>query len=830
MRSSSLAHHPVFPATDAAHADSRCFHCGDDNPPGSSWRARIDGVDARFCCAGCLAVAQTIRAAGLSAFYSRRDAAAPRGGLDVQEAASFEAAAQDAVVVAVDETHSETALLVEGLRCGACVWLVETWLARQPGVAGASVNLATRRARVRFVRGDSDVAGILRAIAAIGYRAYPYDPARREAVAREESRKLLRRAAIALLGMMQVMMFAVPAYVSSEGVDAEYRTLMNWASLVLTVPVIAYSAAPFFAGAFRDLRHRVLGMDVPIALGIGAAFLASVWATSRGEGAVYFDSVTMFVALVLCARWLELRVRERAGDALEATARDAPLTAFRLLDYPRSDAAAVVPARTLARGDYVRVAAGDTMPVDGEIVDGRSSVEEAVLTGESRPRAKRAGDAVLAGSLNRESPLIVRVAAAGDATALRSVARLAERAANARPRAARLADRVAAVFVTGLLVVAAAAALAWSFVDPPRALPVAIAVLVVSCPCALSLATPAALASSAGALARLRILCVRPDALEVLSRVTHVVFDKTGTITTGDLRLLGVGAVAGDEARCLAIARALEHGSAHPIARALARNANTGSTIVAHGVVAVPGWGVEGTVEGERYRLGRPDWVKAISAPRAPPAQPASEHGETIVALGDTRGVRATLSFGDSVRPNVASLVAALQRRRVAVSILSGDDPATVVHVASKVGIANVRAGAPPEDKQAFIAALQQRGDVVAMIGDGVNDAPGLARADVSIAFGDAATLARWTADIVVPGDDAKRIALALDTARRTFRVVRENLGWALVYNAVAIPLAALGFLSPLAAAAGMSASSLAVVVNAARLARVDGTRMPTAR
>ncbi|HEY3563786.1 MAG TPA: cation-translocating P-type ATPase, partial [Casimicrobiaceae bacterium] len=691
---------------------------------------------------------------------------------------------------------------------------IETWLARQPGVCDAHVNLATLRARVRFASERTGVAAILRAIAAIGYRAHPYDPARREAMVRKESRTLLTRAAVALLAMMQVMMFAVPAYVSSDGVDAEYASLMNFASLVLTLPVVFYSAAPFFVGAWRSVTNRALGMDVPIALGVAAAFAASAWSTLRGEGHVYFDSVTMFVALVLCARWLELRVRERAGDALEATARDAPLTAQRLTAYPDANEIEIVSARALAPGDVVRVATGATVPADGIVVEGRSNVEDAILTGESRPRAKGAGDRVLAGSLNRESPLVLRVDAVGEATALRGIARLAERAAAERPAAARLADRVARAFVAGLLVVAVAAACAWSFIDPVRALPVAIAVLVVSCPCALSLATPAALAAAAGALARLRVLCVRPKALETLARVTHVVFDKTGTITTGELKLVRIEAFAGDQARQLTCAIALEQGSTHPIARALAGQTSA-ERVVAHDVVAIPGCGVEGTIGSERYRLGRPAWASPVAFA---PEYFARGAGEIVVALADTTRVLATFRFGDDVRADMPALIASLRDAGIGSSIVSGDDPATVADIAAKVGIAAHRGAASPEDKQALIAALQARGEVVAMVGDGVNDAPGLARADVSIAFGNAATLAQWTADVVVPGSEAARIGRAIATARRTFRIVRENLAWALVYNAVAIPLAAIGWLTPLAAAAGMSASSLAVVLNAWRL------------
>ncbi|MGE5169886.1 MAG: heavy metal translocating P-type ATPase [Rudaea sp.] len=804
-------------ARTVASARSACFHCGDENPAQTPWRATIDGVDASFCCAGCLAVAQTIRAAGLSAFYARREGASPRSDVAAGDAErTSEAAAAEGLIVDAGGGLREVALLVDGMRCGACVWLLETWLARQPGVASVAVNFATRRARVRFDVGSADLRAILDAFSRVGYRAYPYDPARREALVRRESRTLLLRTALALLGMMQVMMFAVPAYLSADGVAPEYRRLLDWASLALALPVVGYCAAPFFAGAWRDLRTGRPGMDVPIALGVGAAFLASAFATVSGEGAVYFDSVTMFVALVLAARWLELRMRERAGDALEATARDLPATAERLDGYPERRVTCTVAATRLVRGDVVRVPAGAIVPADGVVLEGRSSVEEALLTGESWPRAKGIGERVLAGSVNRESPLTVRVDAAGEATTLAHLARLVERAAAERPQVARLAERVATVFVACLLALAAATGVAWWFLDPARALPVAIAVLVVSCPCALSLATPAALASAAGALGRRGILCVRPDALERLAGVTHVVLDKTGTVTTGHLRLGGVEPAGGVDAdRCVAIAAALERGASHPLARALDDRA--AGDVVARDVVATPGQGVEGTIDGLRYRFGRADWVAALGGvvPGDDALAPA-----TRVGLAAEGRYLATFRFDDAIRPEAASLVAALRASGIGVTLLSGDRADTVGDAARAIGVADWRADASPDAKRAFVAALQGRGARVAMVGDGINDAPSLACADVSIALGSAATLTRWTADIVVLGDDLARVAFAVDAARRTFRVIRQNLAWAALYNVVAIPLAATGHLSPLAAAFGMSVSSLAVVANAWRLSR----------
>ena len=739
-------------------------------------------------------------------------------------------------MASVDATTCEVALLVERMRCGACVWLLETWLSRQPGVVRASVNFATRRARVRFDAAQTSLAAILRAVAAIGYRAHAYDPARREALARAEQRALVPRAGLALLAMMQVMMFAIPTYVSVDGVDAEYRALLAWASLALTLPVVLYCAGPFFAGAWRGLRHRIPGMDVPIALGIAGAFAASAWATVSGRGDTYFDSITMFIALVLVARWIEQRVRHRAGDALEAIARERPATAERLADYPRADVTQCVAASELSPGDHVRIAAGATVPADGVVVDGRSRVEEALLTGESWPRAKVPGDRVMAGSVNRESPLVVRVTAVGEATALGALARFVERAASERPRIARMADRVAAHFVIALLGVAGACAIGWWFVDPERALPAVLAVLIVSCPCALSLATPAAIASAAAALLRRQVLCVRADALERLSRVTHVVLDKTGTLTTGEMRLTGIAPMGSiDAASCLAIAAALERGSDHPIARALRDHATP--ACVPLGVLAVPGFGVEGMIGGIRYRLGRESWVAEIAEGRVDDvaelaATDRTALGETSIALGSAAGRLAMLRFGERVRDSARPLVTALRAAGLRVTLLSGDRAAAVAHVANAVGIEDWQADATPRDKQATVATLQRQGGVVAMVGDGLNDAPSLACADVSLTLSSAAALTQWTADVVVLGNDLSRVAFALHAARRAFRTIRQNFGWALAYNAVAIPLAAAGHLSPLAAAAGMSLSSLVVVGNAWRLSRVaaapiDAAPMP---
>jgi Cu2+-exporting ATPase len=811
-----------------------CYHCGATNPRRGRWHEVVNGAPRDFCCAGCLAVAQTIDAAGLAGFYANRvEAPLTPGAVDADEWTRWDdAAAMAGLVRDLDPERREAALLLEGVTCGACVWLIESWLARQPGVREVSVNLANRRARVVWDPGRTRFSSVLRAVAAIGYRAYPYDPARREALARRERRALLLRMAVAVLATMQVMMFALPAYVTSEGVAPAQQRLLDWAGFVLTLPALAYSAAPFFHGAWRGIQRRRPGMDVPVALGIAAAFAASTFATFTGRGTVYYDSVTMFIALLLVARYLELVARQKAGAAIEDVARARPAVAERAGRWPASAATETVAAAALAPGDVVLVRPGAVVPADGEVLEGRSHVDEAMLTGESLPALRAPGDAVLAGGVNRDSPLIVSVRAAGEATRLAAVLRLVERTACERPAVARLADRVAGWFVAALLLLALATVVVWWQIDPARALPVTVALLVVSCPCALSLATPAALAAAAGSLARAQVVFARSDALETLGRVTHVVLDKTGTLTEGRLRLAAcetAGTITREDA--LALAAALEARSEHPLAAALAEAGPApGAGPVVQDLRQTPGDGVEGTMGGVRTRVGRPEFVAALSGPMPAALRAfcdrAADAG-ALVALGDEVEWHAVFGFSDTLRAGTPRLIAELRDLGITPVLLSGDRMASVARVAQALSIADARGDLRPEDKRDAIAALQAAGAVVAMMGDGINDAPALAQAQVSISLGTATPLAQHTADVVILSDRVEEAATALRVARRTLSVIRQNLAWATVYNAVAIPAAAFGFVTPLVAAAGMSASSLVVVVNALRLVRVRRRGVP---
>jgi Cu2+-exporting ATPase len=706
---------------------------------------------------------------------------------------------------------------VEGAHCAACVTRIDKALANTPGVAEATFNLATHRVRVVH---DPDAApneALAAAVARAGYRARFGRPAGEAA---RERRTALWRVGIAGLAMMQIMMFAYPAYIAEEGtLEWDVERLFAYASLLLTLPVVLFSAVPIWQGAWRGLVTGHLGMDVPVALGIFAAFAASLPATFLG-GDVYYESVTMFVFFLMAGRYFEARSLAATVDATEALAELLPRRAVRLKGERREE---VDPAALLA-GDLVWIASGEAAPADCTLAEGATDFNEALITGESAPAAKRAGDAILAGSVNLASPVTARVERTGEQQTLALVRRLVERASAQKPRWALIADRVAKHFTLAVLVLAALAAAYWTLTEPARALPVAIAVLVVSCPCALSLATPVALTAAANALARNGVLVTSARAIEALASVSHVVFDKTGTLTTGRMRLTAVetlGALGRE--RCLAIAGALEQAMPHPVAHALvaASPAAAGKVLEMR---AVPGSGVEANIDGARYRVGSAPFCAELAGS----APPYPVDGDSpMAALAGEGAWLAVFRFDDTVRPEAAELVRRLGSLGVGASVVSGDRAAVVERVAESVRIEARSAQASPEGKIGELERLQRSGETVAMVGDGVNDAPGLARADVSIALGGGAAAARSQADFVVLNPSLLALARAIEVARLARRVIKQNLGWSAAYNALTLPLALAGVLTPWMASLGMSLSSALVVANALRLTRLGAAPAP---
>jgi len=806
-----------------------CYHCGQGIPDDTDLHVAIDGSDRAMCCLGCQAVARSIVDSGLADYYRNRDALpdAPReampdelGKLLLYDHTEF----QKSFVRALGEHEREASLILEGITCAACIWLNEQHLSRLPGVTGVDINYATRRARVRWDDSRLKLSAILSAVAAIGYRAYPYDTARSEALAKQERRTALWRLFVAGFGMMQVMMYAIPVYLAGDGdMTADIAQLLRWAGCILTVPVVFYSAAPFFRNAWRDLRLLRVGMDVPVALGIGAAFGASVWATLTGRGEIYFDSVAMFVFFLLGGRYMEMMARQRAVGVTEALTKLLPALASRLPHYPESRDAEQVLAADLRHGDVVLVKPGESIAADGVVLEGESSADESLLTGESRPVGKRSGDPLTAGAVNRESPLVMRVEQVGEETRLSAIVRLMERAATEKPRIVEITDRIAGHFVAALLLVAAVVAVVWWSIDPGKALWITVSVLVVTCPCALSLATPVALTVASGALARAGLLVTRGHAIEALAKADHVVFDKTGTLTRGRMRLLETRVLGNlPEAQCLSLAAALESVSEHPLSVALVE-ASTGVPDSVEMPRNIPGNGVSGEWQGREVRVGRPEWVAALHGEPMPRlGSDLLDENDTAIALADTSGWLAVFRIGDELRPEAADLVADLKAAGCAVSLLTGDAPAAARCVAEQLGIDDVRAGVSPQGKHAFVQHLQQMGKTVAMVGDGVNDAPVLAQAHVSVAMGGGAALARAQADFVLLSEHLDPLRRGLSISRRTMQVVRQNLIWSAVYNFVALPLAMSGFVTPWMAGIGMSGSSLLVVLNSLRLQRSE--------
>lgn len=781
-----------------------------------------------MCCKGCEAVARAIIDAGMGDYYKFRTENAPTGRELVpdflQQISIYDNETVQGSFVRRDTTAAaderEADLILEGITCAACIWLNERHLAALPGVLEVAINYTTHRARVKWDNGQIRLSEILEAVSRIGYLAHPYDPNRQQQLLEQERRLHIRRLGLAGVLGMQVMMIAVALYLGAfSGIEEHFRQFFHWVSLGLTLPVMLYSAQPFFRTAWRDVRRLQAGMDVPVSIGILVAFAGSIYATFTGHGEVYYDSVCMFVFFLLTGRYFELVARKRAAEASETLVRSVPAMATRLGSNNEENLVAVA---ELIVGDRVRVRPGETVPADGLILEGQSSMDESLLTGESLPVKRGRHERVVGGAINIESPLLIRIEQVGQDTVLSSILRLLDRAQTEKPRITQLADRTAAWFVFAVLLLAGGVAAYWWQVDPAHWLPITVSVLVVTCPCALSLATPTAVTAATGKLILSGLLATRGHALETLARATHIVFDKTGTLTHGTLNLVASEVSKGHDAdACLAIAAALETGSEHPIARAIRHKAGANGLPAAE-IRNTPGAGLTGQVNGQRYWLGTPLFVEQQSGQQCDSRalQTLRTSGNTVIALGNGQAVLALFAFGDTLRDDAAEAVAALKAAGKQVVLLSGDHLAVVQHVAGKIGIDEVYGDLLPGDKLAHVRHLQKQGAVVAMVGDGINDAPVLAAAQVSIAMGGGTQLAAASADMLLLSDRLTGLVEGLNMAKRMLWVIRQNLFWALTYNLLALPAAAAGYIAPWMAALGMSASSLIVVGNALRLLR----------
>jgi Cu2+-exporting ATPase len=610
--------------------------------------------------------------------------------------------------------------------------------------------------------------------------------------------------------MMQVMMFAVGLYAMDfQGIDAEMQHFLRLVSFFVTTPVVFYAARPFFTSAWRGVVARRPGMDLPVSIAVGAAYAASVYSTFTHGEAVWFDSVTMFVFFLTFGRFLEMRARHRSIDRGVALSSLLPNTTIRIDEGRQS----TIPVSQLAAGDTVLIRAGESIPADGTLASGSTTVDEALLTGEARPQVKGVGDELSAGSINLDNMIEMTVTTTGGDTTLGTISRLSERARYARPAFVTLADRIASYIVVALLLVAACVAVFWYFADPERAFVITLSVLVVTCPCALALATPAAFAAAGSRMSQLRLLVTNGNAIESLSRVTLAVFDKTGTLTEGKPRITAVFVTdnAWTEKDCRRIAAALESVSTHPLASAFALADELPA--VSSQQIEV-GQGISGVIDARQWRLGNAAFVGGGIA--------TEDSSATHVFLGVDGNAVAWFELEDELRPDAGTTLESLRNLGIRPALVSGDNRMAVATIAARLGIDDVHYECTPEDKLAIIEAAQQRGERVVMIGDGINDAPVLAGADTSVAPAHGALLAQTSADVIMLGESLAPLTTAVEMSRKTMRIVRQNLAWAIGYNALALPLAAAGFVPPWLAAIGMSASSLVVVLNALRLNRFE--------
>ncbi|HVI74366.1 MAG TPA: heavy metal translocating P-type ATPase [Anaeromyxobacteraceae bacterium] len=796
----------------------RCDHCLLAFPEREAVRADVGGAARVFCCTGCRGVAELIAAEGLSGFYAGRRWDEP--GLAADPERPVDAAAFRDAVRRVDGL-AELDVYIDGIRCASCVWLNERLLARLPGVASARVNYATHRARVRWDPAAATLEGVLGRIRAGGYDPKPYTESERQRAQDAETKDLLIRLGTAFFLASQLMIYSAALYAGYfQGMEPGMRRLMEVIALGLTLPVFLYSGAPFLRSAARGLRAGRFNMDVLIALGSGAALAYSAYEMAVG-GEVYFDTAAMIVTLVLAGRYVEARARGRASEAVARLSRLLPREA-------RVRGRGLVPLAAVAVGELVEVVPGERVPVDGEVVEGVSEVDEALLTGEARPVAKRPGAAVIGGTVNLHGAFTLRVTRVGEDTVLSGIARAVESAQAEKPRLQALADRVTGWFVPAVLVLAVATVALHLVRGAPahQALMTGIAVLVIACPCSLGLATPIAVLLATGEATARGLLARNGDVLERAAGATHVVLDKTGTLTRGRPVLREVvlfeGAPARDEV--VRLVAAVERRSEHSLGKALveAARALPGPDREVQEFRAVPGRGVRGVVEGVVVLVGSRAFLAeagiAVPAEAIQRAAPFESGGDTVLCAAVAGRLAALLVVSDVLREEAPPALRELRELGLELAIVSGDGAATTAALAVRAGIDRVVAEATPLEKERELARLQAAGARVLMVGDGINDAPALTRADVGVAMGRGTDVTLESADAVLVRDDLRLLPALVRIGRRTTRVIRQNVFWAFIYNVVAIPLAVAGALHPIVAAAAMAASSLFVVGNSLRV------------
>lgn len=805
-----------------------CYHCGLPVARPKEFTQLIDQQLQDFCCPSCQAVATVIHEGGLDQFYQYRSQLNRRPEQLVESFSIYDR--DDVQRGFVDQSEPYNGednreyvahLLLDDITCAACVWLIEQRLHAIDGVISVNVNALNHQCSLRWQPEKVPLSILMAALSEIGYRPQPLTHDHQQEQQQRYQRMALMRLAVAAFGMMQVGMVAIGLHAGAlQGMDDQWLSFLRWVSLVVATPVVLFSAQPFWSSAWKNVKQKHLTMEVPVSLAIVLAYIASAWATIKGGGEVYFDSVSMFTFFLLLGRYLEMRTRYSNQQQTNHVTRLLPLL-IRRVDASDNNQTEKVLLTELQVDDIVHIISGETIPCDGVVIKGESTIVEALLTGEVEPVKKQQGDTVIAGTVNTDGSLFVKATAVDRQTRLSTIEKLTTFAQQDKPKIQELANYVARYFIAAVLVVASAVFLFWFHYQPESALWITLSVLVVTCPCALSLATPTVLTATVAKMRSCGFLVLKGHVIETLAHINRVVFDKTGTLTHGQPKIVEV--LIQDktlsENKVLSIAAALEQGSSHPIAKAFVAYEGC-YPVTEHQIIT--GAGVRGVVnvdgQCQQYALGKPDLVASDVA------LPSEGQWILLARQVDMKWhIVAWIRLSDALRSTAISAVSSLQQQGVNVDILSGDNPFVVGKMAAQLGDIPYRADVSPEEKLDYIRGYQKQ-ETVLMVGDGINDVPVLAGADVSVAMDSASDFARTHADSILLNNDLTVLVKAIHIAHNCRRIMRQNILWALLYNVVALPLAASGFIPPYVAAIGMSLSSLIVVLNALRVNNITIT------
>jgi Cu2+-exporting ATPase len=797
-----------------------CYHCGEIVPKNISLSLEIEQVQQPMCCIVCQSVAQTIIDNGLEEYYRFRTAPAQKGEQLIPEQLLRnklldDSSLQDEFAYQTDE-FKETILTIDGISCAACAWLIEMQLSKVNGLINISVNATTQRATVRWVNDKVQLSEIINHIANIGYQALPFKASIAEQLNKTQSKNYIKRLGISGILMMQVMMIAFGLYFGAFSGMAEYNLIyLRYTSLFLTIPIVTYGALPFYKGAINALKIKRLSMDVPVAIAISLAFSASAWATITQQGEVYFESVAMFTFLLLIGKFLEFRARSRAAEVSANLLKMMPMTATKLIDDNGMEKEVLLPAKKLCPLDIVLIKPGEVVPADGTIISGHSQLNEAMLSGEQLPLNKTVGDKVFAGTINGDGNINVEVKHASEHSFLSQLIRLSESSQAHKPKLAKLSDKIAQYFVAVILLTALGTALYWQQQLPEEAFWITLSVLVATCPCALSLATPTALTCATTRLNREGIMIKSAHVMETLPKITVIAFDKTGTLTSGDFTIADTKTFSDEnkpltKPNVLAIAAALESYSEHPLAKPF--NSFRDFSFSTQHVEIKSGFGIQGKVNGKNYQIGKPTWLLNNTKLLA-------KFETASCLLFEENKLIAAFYLADEVREDAKALLTDLTENNIHTIMLSGDNASGCEKVQASLHLDEVHSALTATNKMALIKKMQlDKNSTVAMVGDGVNDTPVFGAAHVSIAMGSGTDIAKSGADVILLNNRLKSITTLRHVANKTRRIIWQNYFWAFGYNAIVLPLAVTGYITPYMAVIGMSASSILVITNSLRL------------